>query len=203
MDLHHVHVELVLDDPGRWTRAARGQVDQGPGQRLADLDPRLRTGRPTEGREAAGQGHAGVEGGVERPGPERWPVGQVDRVVSAAPVRSRHMRSATNGHIGASSRATVTSTSCRVAWALEESAGSASGSVRQKRRRLRRTYQLEMSSTSSAMAVAAGNGSYPSRDSVAVSTVAARRESIHRSSNERSAGTGMAGSAGSNPFSEA
>ncbi len=99
---------------------------------------------------------SGVDGLAARPPGQsaRWTESS-----SAAPVRSRHIRSARNGHSGASRRATVTSASWRVAWAPSESAGSASGSVRQNRRRLRRTYQLEMSSTSSAMAVAAGNGS--------------------------------------------
>ena len=53
----------------------------------------------------------------------------------------------------------MTSTSCSVAWAASESPGGASGSVRQNRRRLRRTYQLERSSTRRPTAVAASSGS--------------------------------------------
>ena len=48
---------------------------------------------------------------------------------------------------------------CSVACAARVSPAGASGSVRQKRRRLRRTYQLERSSTRSARAVAAASGS--------------------------------------------
>ncbi len=69
------------------------------------------------------------------------------------------MVSDTNGHIGASNSANVVRTSCSVACAARVSPAGASGSVRQKRRRLRRTYQFDTSSTRSATAVAAANGS--------------------------------------------
>ena len=69
------------------------------------------------------------------------------------------MVSDTNGHIGASNSASVVRTSCSVACAARVSPAGASGSVRQKRRRLRRTYQLDRSSTRSANAVAAASGS--------------------------------------------
>ena len=78
---------------------------------------------------------------------------------SSASVRCRHMVSATNGQNGASSSDTVVSTVCSVACAANVSPGGALGSVRQKRRRLRRTYQLERSSTRPPSAVAAASGS--------------------------------------------
>ena len=56
------------------------------------------------------------------------------------------------------SKEMVTRASCRVAWADRESAGPMEGSVRQKRRRLARTYQFDKSSTIEPMALAAGSG---------------------------------------------
>jgi len=69
------------------------------------------------------------------------------------------MVSETKGHIGASSNDSVVNTVCSVACAASVSPAGASGSVRQNRRRLRRTYQLDRSSTRSASAVAAARGS--------------------------------------------
>jgi len=113
------------------------------------------------------------------------------------------MVSETKGHIGASSSESVVSTACRVAWAANVSLGGASGSVRQKRLRLRRTYQFETSSTNDATAWAASRGSYEASAAVAVDTVPESRDRIQRSSSPRSAGAGMTGSDGSKPFSDA
>ena len=55
--------------------------------------------------------------------------------------------------------AIVTRTSWSVAWAASESEAGAEGSVLQKRRRERRTYQFDRSSMSSAIGVAALSGS--------------------------------------------
>ena len=76
----------------------------------------------------------------------RRPGRQVDRLrrVRASPARttSCQTRSVTNGTIGASSRVSTSRHSCSVA--------SAAGSPSQKRRRDRRTYQFDRSSTKSA-----------------------------------------------------
>src|SRR6185312_12638226 len=107
------------------------------------------------------------------------------------------------GHIGANNNDKVVRTVCRVAWAASVSPGGASGSVRQKRRRLRRTYQLERSSTREPRAEAASSGSYSRSASVIRAVVLARRDRIQRSSGPRSAAAGIAASAGSKSLSDA
>ena len=94
-------------------------------------------------------------------------------------------------------------TVCSVACAARVSPAGASGSVRQKRRRLRRTYQLERSSTSPASAVAAARGSYVSSASVTTDVVLASRDRIQRSNGPRSAAAGIAASDTSNSFNDA
>ena len=108
-----------------------------------------RAARPSEVRRRASAICASRSGSMSRPSA----VGQSARCTdwsSPAPVRARHMASAMKGQSGASRSDSVVRTSCNVAWAARVSPAGASGSVRQKRRRLRRTYQLERSSTRAA-----------------------------------------------------
>ena len=89
-----------------------------------------------------------------------------------------------NGVSGAISRVTVSTTSCRVR--------SAALSPCQKRRRERRTYQLERSSTKPESSLPARWVSYASSASVTWSTSACSSLSSQRSSSGRSAGAGSA-----------
>src|SRR5690606_26599003 len=93
---------------------------------------------------------------------------------------------------GASSRVTVARHSYSVARAAR---WSASSSDFQKRRRLRRTYQFDSSSTSCSMGRAASEGSKPSRPAVTRRTASCSSERIQRSISVRCASsTGAAGS---------
>ena len=156
--LDPVDVELVLDHPGGRDRTVRGEVDEGAGQRLADLDPRLGPGGAAEGRQPPGRAMPAsrrVDLSVSAVGP----VGEVHRVrlvgagqVTPHPVgqERRHRgeqpgqgdQHLVQGGLGPERVGRI---------------GSRVGAP--EPRRLRRTYQLEVSSTSSARAVAAGNGS--------------------------------------------
>ncbi len=98
--------------------------------------------------------------------------------------RSCQTCSVMNGVSGAISRVTVSSASCRVA--------SAAGSPCQKRRRARRTYQLERSSTKAESSLPARWVSKPSSAESTSRTRVFSSESTQRSSIGRSAGAGSA-----------
>src|SRR3954466_8430912 len=89
-----------------------------------------------------------------------------------------------NGVSGAISLVTMSTTSCRVR--------SAALSPCQKRRRERRTYQLERSSTKEESSLPAFWVSYDSRAEVTPSTRELSSESSQRSRTVRSAGAGSA-----------
>ncbi len=89
-----------------------------------------------------------------------------------------------NGVIGAISLVTVSSTSCSVR--------SAALSPCQKRRRERRTYQFDRSSTNADSSLPARWVSYASRACVTWSVSACSSDSSQRSSTGRSAGAGSA-----------
>ncbi len=112
-------------------------------------------------------------------------------VLSAEVTRFWYTSSATKGVNGASSLHSVTRQAYRVWYAASL---SASFSDFQKRRRLRRTYQLERSSTNAWMARPALVGSYSSRCSVTRRTRACSSDSTQRSSSERSPCSARAGS---------
>jgi hypothetical protein len=103
--------------------------------------------------------------------------------------------SVTNGVNGAMIRVRLSSTSCSVA--------RADGSPSQNRRRERRTYQLDRSSTNSAISRPAPCVSKSSSAVVTPSVTAASSASAQRSSSGRSARGGAGVAAGSQPFASA
>ena len=103
---------------------------------------------------------------------------------------SCHTRSVMNGVSGAISSVTTYTHSCRVA--------SADGSPAQKRRRERRTYQLDRSSTYAASRLPARWVSNTSSASVTPAASRCASDSAHRSRTGRSASSG-AGSPGVQP----
>ena len=103
---------------------------------------------------------------------------------TAATTRSCHTRSVMNGAIGAMRRVTVS----MVSWRVHRAEGSPS----QKRRRERRTYQLERSSTNSDRRVPARWVSKTSSASVTSRTRSLRTATSQRSMTGRSATAGAA-----------
>ncbi len=120
-----------------------GRRDQRAGQRLAGLHARLRARGPAQLHQPAYQHHLlgqlRVDRGQVRLRPGRSGAPTPGRPGSTGTTRSCQTRSVMNGVSGAISRVTVSTTSCRVR--------SAALSPCQKRRRERRTYQLDRSST--------------------------------------------------------
>ena len=118
---------------------------------------------------------------------------------STPATRFSQIASATCGTNGASRRVKVASTSYSVA---DAAALSVSSSPFQNRRRLRRTYQFDRSSTKASMARVARCASQPFRAAPTSAVTASRRDRIHRSSRLRSE-LAPAVSAGSQPSSRA
>ena len=158
------------------SRPSPGSSTSARAQRLADLELGLGARGPTERDDLPRRSHvaARAPGRSRRRRPRASRRGGRTRVRSP-PRGSTNSSSATNGHSGASSSATVRRHSCSVACA----AGSAAF---QNRARERRTYQFERSSTNDSSACAARSASNPSSASVTSRTVEWRRERTHRSS---------------------
>jgi hypothetical protein len=104
---------------------------------------------------------------------------------------SCHTRSAMNGVSGAMSRVSTSSVSCSVA--------KAAVSPRQKRRRERRTYQFDMSSTNDARRAPAACVSNFSSDAVTSRVRVCSSDSSHWSSTSRSATGGTSPVVGVHP----
>ena len=204
-ELDVVDVELLLDDAGRRRRGPRWQEDQRPAQGLADLDACFGARRAAERDERSGGRHAGLEDLVDECRDRRRASRRGAPEVSGAASRRPSKRwSARNGQRGASRTATRSSTSRSVACADSVSMRGASGSVRQKRRRDRRTYQLEHVVDQRCDGRRCGQRarSRPAPRSPHASSPSSL-DSTQRSSSGRASGSGIAGSSGSKPLSAA
>ena len=202
-----VDVELVRHDVRAGSRASRpGRKTSARVERLAHLDRGLAAGGPAQRRQPAGQRHLRLEVGVDAtPAVGRGPVGQVHRLALG--------RRRSGGATWCPTRTGTTAPAAATAWSASCAASPAPPGCRRRARRGRcarsgggcggRTSWRGRRRGRPA-AVAAASGSYGRQAPRSPSAVVlASRDRIQRSSGPRSAAAGIAGSAGSNSFSDA